>query len=146
VVKEIENGVKPKRDTIFHTILKPASVDAGYTPPPVDHIVDEAYGLTAAAAETTGNAMSMCAFHVLHNPHIYAKLRKELLEAFPDPAASLDYLSLEKLPYLTGVVKEGLRLSYGVIYPLPRVVPKGGASYNGVYIPEGVSRYWLGRY
>jgi cytochrome P450 len=135
VVKEIENGVKPKRDTIFHTILNASGVDA----PPVDHIVDEAYGLTVAAAETTGNAMAMCAFHVLYNPNIYAKLRKELLEAFPNPTAPLDFLSLEKLPYLTGVVKEGLRLSYGVIYPLPRVVSQGGASYNGVYIPEGVS-------
>jgi len=104
----------------------------------VDHIVDEAYGLTVAAAETTGNALTICAFHVVYNPDIYAKLRKELVEAFPDPSAALDYLSLEKLPYLTGVIKEGLRLSYGVIYPLPRVVPEGGASFNGVYISEGV--------
>jgi len=133
VVKEIENGVNPKRDTIFHTIFKATGVDA----PRVDHIADEAYVLTAAAAETTGNAMAMCAFHVLYNPDIYANLRKELLEAFPNPTAPLDFLSLEKLPYLTGVVKEGLRLSYGVIYPLPRVVPPGGASYNGIYIPEG---------
>jgi len=131
--------VKPKRNTIFHTILAPIDADANYQPPPVNHIVDEAYGLTVAASETAGNAMSICAFHVIYNPRIYAKLRNELVEAFPDPSAPLDYLSLEKLPYLTGVIKEGLRLSYGVIYPLPRVVPEGGVTFNDIFIPEGVS-------
>ena len=117
-------------------------MDVSYTPPSINHIVDEAYGLTVAAAETTANAMAICVFHVIYNPTIYTKLRKELLEAFPDPTAPLDYLSLEKLPYLTGVIKEGLRLSYGIIYPLlvlcRRVVPfitgsiyHHGQSYRG---------------
>jgi cytochrome P450 len=137
VVREVNAGVKPQRKTIFHTVLDPNAAKA-YKVPTVQHMVDEAFGMLGAAAETAGNAMTMCAFHIVFNPEIYAKLRKELVEAFPDPTKPPDYLTLEKLPYLTGVVKEGLRLSYGVIHPLPRVVPEGGAVFNGHVLPQGV--------
>jgi cytochrome P450 len=137
VVREVNAGVKPQRETIFHTVLNPDAAE-DYKPPSVKHMVDEAFGMLGAAAETAGNAMTMSAFHVVFNPEIYAKLRKELIEAFPDPTKPADYLTLEKLPYLTGVVKEGLRLSYGVIHPLPRVVPEGGAVFNGYFLPRGV--------
>jgi cytochrome P450 len=35
------------------------------------------------------------------------------------------------------VIKEGLRLSFGVPGRLPRVVPIGGATFNGYDMPEG---------
>lgn len=38
----------------------------------------------------------------------------------------------------TGVVREGVRLSYGVIGRLPRVVPDPGAEFNGYFLPAGV--------
>ena len=37
----------------------------------------------------------------------------------------------------TGCIKEGLRLSYGVIGRLPRVIPKGGAVLHGYDLPAG---------
>ena len=139
VVCEVEAGVKPERETIFHTLLNPDAARAeGYEVPTVQHMVDESFGMLAAAAETAGNAMTICAFHVVFNPEIYAKLRTELCDAFPDPAKPMDFLTAEKLPYLTGVVKDGLRLSYGVIHPLPRVVPESGAVFNGYVLPKGV--------
>jgi len=140
VIREVRDGLKPERETIFHTVLNPSTgVDAEQDVPTVKHMIDEAFGMVAAAAETAGNAMTICAFHVLFNPRIYARLRQELLEAFPDPTQPVDYLTLEKLPYLTAVVKEGLRLSYGVLHPLPRVVPDEGAVFNGHFLSQGVS-------
>ncbi|KAK7019700.1 hypothetical protein VNI00_018000 [Paramarasmius palmivorus] len=44
---------------------------------------------------------------------------------------------LEKLPYLTAVIKESLRLSSGVITPMPRVVPETGAIIAGYTVPPG---------
>jgi len=105
--------------------------------PTVDKLVDDAFIILAAAADTTGNAMTITAYNVLSNPSVYSRVKDELREAFPDPHTKLDFLTLEKLPYLTAVIKEGLRLSYGVVGRLPRVVPEPGAVFNGHFIPAG---------
>lgn len=77
--------------------------------PSVDDIVDEVFSMTTAAADMIGNAMTVAALHIVRNPTIYGRLIMELREAFPDPTAELSFSELEKLPYLTGIVKEGQR-------------------------------------
>jgi len=135
---EMKSGSWPKensRRTIFHGLLTP-NPDEGYVVPPVESLKDEGVSIMAAAADTTGNGMTVAAYNVLQNPAIYEKLKSELGEAFPHPSAPLDFQTLERLPYLTGVVKEGLRLSFGVVSRLGRVVPKGGVTFNGYHLPE----------
>jgi cytochrome P450 len=39
--------------------------------------------------------------------------------------------------FQTAVVKEGLRLSFGVVGRLPRVVPDSGASFDNHFLPSG---------
>jgi cytochrome P450 len=68
--------------------------------PTVDELKDEAYIIVAAAADTTGNAMTVAAYNTVLNPEIYLTLTAELQEAFPDLGAHLDFITLEKLPYL----------------------------------------------
>jgi cytochrome P450 len=139
VNEQFKAGIKPNRRTIFHELLDQTSTEEETpSPPSVDRLNGEALSFCTAAADTTGNAMEMAAYHVVTNPDIYEKLKKELRDAFPDPSTDLDYTTLEKLPYLTGVVKEGQRLSYGVISRLARGTPEGGATFNGHYIPAGV--------
>ncbi|KFY66112.1 hypothetical protein V496_02171 [Pseudogymnoascus sp. VKM F-4515 (FW-2607)] len=120
-------GRKSERQSIFEVLLSPQH--EGYVVPTPDQIKDEAYSILAAAADTTGNAMTVAAYHVVKNPDMYKKLTAELKAAFPSPDVPLDYLVLEKLPYLTGVVKEGLRLA--------REVPKPGVTFNGYTVPAG---------
>jgi len=142
-MKEVDAGIIPSRPTIFHTIISPSGAEEDYQPPPVEHMVDEAYGLTGAASDTAGNVMCVCTFHVLQNPEIRSKLLAELADAFrgSNSTAQLDYQTLEHLPYLTAVIKEGLRMAYGVIHPLPRVVAEDGVVFDGFHIPRGVSAY-----
>ena len=66
----------------------------------MDDIKDEAYSILAAAADTTGNGMTVAAYNVVNNPDIYKKLRQELKTVFPDPDVVLSFVALEKLPYL----------------------------------------------
>lgn len=68
--------------------------------PTPDQIKDEAYSVLVAAADTTGNAMTVAAYNVVKNPDIYRTLVAELKAAFPNEADTLEYLKLEKLPYL----------------------------------------------
>ncbi|THY17275.1 hypothetical protein D6D01_07526 [Aureobasidium pullulans] len=115
---------------------------------------DETYTVLSAAADTTGNAMTTTLRHVVSDPTIYSLLHKELVAAFPNKEAALPFAILERLPYLvssctrtsgcglhtpqTGVIKEGLRLSFGVPGRPPRVVPAGGALFDSHVIPAGM--------
>lgn len=98
----MDSGKKIVRPTIFHQLLRPDAAE-GYTVPSVEQLKDEAYILLAAAADTTGNALTIAAYNVAINPEIYGRLTTELREAFPDEA-SMDFITLEKLPYLVSLV------------------------------------------
>ncbi|CZR59395.1 uncharacterized protein PAC_09287 [Phialocephala subalpina] len=123
--------------SIFQELLSPEGKDEDYVVPTVDQLKDEAHSILAAAADTTGNAMTVAAYHTVSNPEIFEMLRRELKENFPDSEQELGFVELERLSYLTAVIKEGLRMSFGVPGRLPREVPKPGATFNGTFIPAG---------
>jgi len=108
VQNNIDEGVTPRRPTIFYELLAP-ELNPAKQRPQTKVIVDEAWGICVAASDTTGNAMTVATYHVITNPEIYEALKQELRSRFPDLNQQLAYTELEKLPYLTGVVKEGLR-------------------------------------
>ena len=95
---EMEAGQKIEKPSIFEVLLTTSRDNP--IPPTPDQIKDEAYSLLAAASDTTGNAMTVAARHVVSNPAIYKTLTDELRTAFPDPWVIMDYPALEKLPYL----------------------------------------------
>lgn len=95
--------IKPSSvPTMFQQLLTPGIID-GYVVPSIDDLKDEAYSILAAAADTTGNCMTVAAYHVVKDTAIYQKLTAELKAAFPDSKAKLDFVSLERLPYLVSV-------------------------------------------
>jgi len=139
VKKQIDEGRdKSKHKTIFHQLLDPNAAE-GHVVPNVEDLTDEMFTILTAAAETTGHTMTMTTYYVLSNPIIHQTLVAELKTAFPDKKTNLDYLTLEKLPYLTAVIKEGLRLSYGVVGRLPRVIETDEAIFNGYHVPKGTT-------
>lgn len=105
--------------------------------PNVEDLTEEATTIINAASETVGHALVILTYYVLSNPTIYQTLGAELASAFPDPTQPLGYTALEKLPYLTATIKEGLRLSYGVPGRLPRMIETPTAEFNGYTVPRG---------
>lgn len=87
------------RKTIFHDLLTD-DPEQGYFVPSMQELQDEATAILGAAADTTGNAMTFATIEVTSDPKKYARLTAELRESFPDADAKLDFLTLEKLPYL----------------------------------------------
>lgn len=67
--------------------------------------------VTGAGVETTGATICRALYEVLDSPEIARKLREELKTALPDPfiVQNMSLVELEKVPYLTGVIKETLR-------------------------------------
>ncbi|PCG88260.1 Cytochrome P450, E-class, group I [Penicillium occitanis (nom. inval.)] len=76
---------------------------------------DEVQLIVGAGLSTTGWTLSVGAYYLITNPSVLDRLRKELDEAIPSSSlghGSLQWNELEKLPYLTAVIKEAVRLSY----------------------------------
>ena len=100
----------------------------------------EAQVIIGAAILTSSWAMSVAAFHLINKPLLLKKLRTELIEAIPDASylPAYDWSKLEVLPYLSGVVREGIRLAYGIASRIPRV-PHKDLIYNDYTIPAGTT-------
>lgn len=95
------------------------------------------FGIITAGGETAGHALATTTYYILSHPKVHQKLVSELKTAFPNKTHDLEYLTLEKLPYLACVIKEGLRLSYSIPGRLPRVVETEDATFNGYRVPKG---------
>jgi hypothetical protein len=70
--------------------------------------------LVLAGTESPAKSLNIIFYHLLANPSILAKLRTEL-RAVPTTAS---WTELEKLSYLSAVLEEANRLSFGVTAPL----------------------------
>ncbi|GFF43156.1 trichodiene oxygenase [Aspergillus udagawae] len=82
-------------------------------------LVDEGLVITIAGTETFARALSVGLFYLIQNETLITKLRAEVTAAV-HPGQSPDTWTLEqleRLPFLTGCVKEALRLSFGPIVP-----------------------------
>lgn len=101
---ELENADKT---SVFHHILQSNLPQSEKEPARLE---SEAFGLLAAGTITTASTLSLITYYVLANPTIEKKLREELKDvtaAYPGQVPR--WTDLEKVPYLTGCIKEGLR-------------------------------------
>ncbi|KAK7443454.1 hypothetical protein VKT23_015627 [Stygiomarasmius scandens] len=130
--------------TIFHSILEGVQSGEYATRRESQSVtrswlIDEGIFLRFAGSDTTSNACAIGTRCILADPRVLGKLTRELDEAWPDRNVPLKFELLERLPYLTAVIKEALRLSHGVVTPMKRVVSAGGATIASYYVPEGTS-------
>ena len=65
-------------------------------------------------------------------------LREEIDSAF-ESYEEINASSASSLKYLRAVVLEGMRMYAPLPFPLPRVVPEGGDTVDGEFLPSGVS-------
>ncbi|KAI9673869.1 MAG: hypothetical protein M1817_002075 [Caeruleum heppii] len=99
---------------------------------------DEAQNLVGAGTETTARALRVIVVHLLSNPAKMRRLKEELATVMPERTSVVSWARLEQLPYLTAVVMEGLRLSYGVAGRLTRIAPEEAMKFKQWTIPAGV--------
>jgi cytochrome P450 len=83
-----------------------------------------------AGTLTTAWALELIMFWLITQPDTLRRLKAELRSAMPDKDAQVPLPALEALPYLNGVIKEGLRLTYGVSCRLARSCPNEDLSYT----------------
>ncbi|KAJ4420525.1 hypothetical protein N0V82_004298 [Gnomoniopsis sp. IMI 355080] len=127
---KLDAGIHFDRPTIFETLLKSDLEDHEKRP---ERLADEAITVTAAGTETTSWTLAVITFHLLDKPHLLDRLVAELRANIDDPKNLPRWTILEKLPYLSAVIQEGLRLSYGVSGPIALEAPEEDLVYRGEF-------------
>ncbi|KAI6091587.1 cytochrome P450 [Hypoxylon rubiginosum] len=130
--QELDAGVYRDRPTIFSSLLSDPKRKKELD------LVDEAGILLGAGTETTAWFFVVVTYHLLNKPELLERLHKELSQAVEDPRNLPTWSALESLPYLNAVVREGLRLSYGVPTRSARVPVHEDLIYRGNWKGEPV--------
>ncbi|KAF8851158.1 cytochrome P450 [Acephala macrosclerotiorum] len=90
--------------------------------------------LMFAGTDSTGMNFATLCRQLALNPDKYEILRKEIID---NVNAGEKRQDIQALPYLSGVIKEALRISMANPTRLPHVVPEGGWTFKGVAFPAG---------
>ena len=103
-----------------------------------DEILSTFNFIIVGGSETTATTLTGIFNHLSRNERILQRLCTEIRTQFKkETDITIDHI--HHLPYLEAVLNEGLRMCNPIPGGLPRVVPEGGDTYAGVYLPGGVS-------
>ncbi|KAF3810382.1 Versicolorin B desaturase [Colletotrichum gloeosporioides] len=96
----------------------------------------QSWDFIGAGTETTAAVMTSTTYYLLKDRDLLARVTAEVRAAFRT-SAEITNASAEKLELLHRVCLEGLRLPTGAPPILPRLVPKGGDTVDGYFLPGG---------
>ncbi|KAF2101805.1 putative cytochrome P450 [Rhizodiscina lignyota] len=133
----LEEAEKDSQVTVYHDVLTGSLPEKEKS---VNRLKYDSETLVGAGTETTGASLAVMLVYILSSSSITAKLQSEIDTCLA--SGPLELSRIEKLPYLTAVLKEGLRLSYGICGRLPRIaeVPlmvQPADDYKAWVIPPG---------
>jgi cytochrome P450 len=123
--------------TVIHEVLESDLPPAEKT---YERVLDDVRTVTGAAFETTANSIRMTLYQIYTNPPVLRRLRAELAfcaEGKLDEDGYFGLTELEQLPYLTGVLMEGLRFSPAIATRATRVAPDRDLVFGKWTIPAG---------
>ncbi|KAJ5296670.1 uncharacterized protein N7443_007563 [Penicillium atrosanguineum] len=134
-VNALQNAEKEQGSrTIFHALSDPSLPAEERTP---IRLKNEAMTIVGAGTETTARVLTVGSFHLYRDGTMVRRLRDELRTVMPDPTSKASWGQLEKLPYLTAVISESLRLAHSTTLRFPRVAPNKTRMYKNYIIPPG---------
>ncbi|KAJ5629520.1 cytochrome P450 [Penicillium herquei] len=122
IIEEKSNPVQKtgnpmRKKSVYEAVLDDPNLPD--SPKALKRLQEEGSLLVLAGAESPASTLNVIFFHLLSNPNILSKLRAEL-KTVPSPAS---WTELDKLPYLSAVIEEGNRLSFGVATRTSRIAP-----------------------
>ncbi|KAF2120196.1 cytochrome P450 [Lophiotrema nucula] len=121
-VREIRQSGDPERakSTIFGGILNSSLPEEDKTDA---RLASEAQLVVLAGEGTTAHALTSAVYHLLANPIELQKLKDELATVVTHQRQVPTFTQLDKLPYLSAVINEVIRLHPGAMHRQVRVSP-----------------------
>lgn len=104
-----------------------------------DQILGIIMSTIGAGADTTAGTLAYTLYLLCQHPAAAHALRAELDAAAREGSLSNPpkWCEVNRLPYLEAVLKESMRVIPIASWGLDRVVPAGGATISGTYVPAG---------
>ncbi|KAI4247989.1 MAG: hypothetical protein LQ352_006029, partial [Teloschistes flavicans] len=132
-----ENGKLPEFPTILERLLVPIP-EKGYRVPNKQALRDEILTILSAGNDTTATCSMVTIYNIITKPNVQQRLLAELKAVMPTTESKAALADLEKLPYLSACIKEGLRYASPAASRSPRLVPPDGVTLpDGRFIPAG---------
>ncbi|KAJ2728282.1 hypothetical protein IW152_006017 [Coemansia sp. BCRC 34962] len=100
-------------------------------------VTAENIGLLVAGTDTTSLTMMWTFHYLMLYPEVYRKATEEVRAAFPRHYTITYAEGKARLPYIDACISESTRIRAVSGVPLPRVVPEGGATFQGHFLPAG---------
>ena len=120
--------------TLFHELLQSNLPESEKT---VSRLADEAAIIVGAGTLTSSWAVCVATYHLLSSPRILQNLKTELRSALPSAPTVPPLSQIENLPYLSAVIQEAVRLSYGAATRLQRISPEQSLTFRDRTSGEG---------
>lgn len=92
-----------------------------------------------AGSETTSTALTAVIRYLAQNEAVMLRLKQEIRSQFSDEN-EITIGSTSSFPFLNAVINEGLRIAPPTAIGIPRVVPKGGSTVCGRWVPAHVRK------
>ncbi|RMZ91624.1 hypothetical protein DV736_g1128, partial [Chaetothyriales sp. CBS 134916] len=104
-----------------------------------DEILGIIMSTIGAGADTTAGTLTYTLYLLCQCPDALKKLQVELQDGLAQGTLSYPprWVEVNNLPYLGAVLKESMRLMPIAAWGLDRIVPEGGATIGGTFIPGG---------
>jgi cytochrome P450 len=108
-------------------------------------VMIEGINILGAGADTTAIAILAVLGAIMTHEGAYEKLQEDVDAAYgnaglqTDADGELSFHDAERIPYLSAVVRESMRLHPSITYQLPRVPPPEGLKIGDFYIPSSAT-------
>ncbi|KAH6609558.1 hypothetical protein Trco_002904 [Trichoderma cornu-damae] len=135
LIKQKETKNLPPHPTTMLDSLIAAAEDKSAPMLSIRDLTSEVVVLLFAGAEAASLTLTLGTYHLLEDRDMLLKLQTELSAVMADKRTLPPLAALQRLPYLTGVIKEALRVAHGAPGKLPRITPQEGATLCGQRIP-----------
>ncbi|KAI1433358.1 cytochrome P450 [Xylaria sp. CBS 124048] len=99
------------------------------------HLDMTAAVLVVAGSETTATLLAGVTYYLTTHPEILKRLQAEVRSSFQSDE-EINLLSVGNLSYMLACLNEALRVHPPVASNLPRLVPHGGVTIDGHFVPE----------
>ena len=104
-----------------------------------NYMASEMFDHLKAGQQTTASTLTYTTWRLSRHPEWQGRLQSELRALDSDESGAVSLNDLENCPVLDAVVRETLRVHPAASGRQERVVPAGGRTYSGVYIPAGTT-------